>query len=126
MDVGDFLRGAELKVVVAVSDEKTPRDLAAIISATHAPSNGRRGMTHAARAQLMPSHIPGARQRVSIFDLTLRMRKAGYSWPEASVRDGVLTFERLGFALRGEGGFAVSDWEAMKTYAAGVEHVIAQ
>lgn len=107
-----------MKALVSVSDEKNPRDLAAIIAATHAPSNGRRGMTHAARAQLMPSYVPGARQRVSVFDLTLRMRKAGYSWPEASVRDGVLTFEQLGFALRGEGGFAVSDWEALKAYAA--------
>jgi len=101
----------------ATGDSRTPQTMARIIASTRA--NGVTGRRVASFRQLLPTVAPRHRSRVSVFDLTRKLRTLGYGWSEAEVSAALASLAVLGLVNRGDGGYAVVDWDALARFGNG-------
>ena len=106
-----------LHPIDVAEDSRTPQSLARIIASTRA--NGVTGRRVASFRQLLPTAAPRHRSRASAFDLTLKLKALGYRWSEVEVSASLAILCSLGLVNRGNGGYAVVDWDALTQHGNG-------
>ncbi len=90
----------------------TPPELAALIVST-CPANRRR----ASRVrQLLPTESTGMHGRVSAFQLSQRLRLKGHAASEKECAEALAALEDAGCLRRASGGYAVTNWSALRQY----------